>query len=197
MFTFCFIVDNELMVEMDEPVTRSTVAYEMSTEQDFFNEQESRNCSWHLDVHGTRGVCKISPDNLDAIAVEDDNTLLGSQGFISGQHRWVIQGLGIFCAVGICYPGEEVRSWYKGGKWVWTTDGLKYSEHTGIGRSEFGQWRNEDVLVISLDCEEHIITIANTRTNVEATLYGFKGEVYPYFNIYKGSSIRLLETSTG
>lgn len=184
-----------MMLEADGPVTRSTVAYEMATEQDLFNQQESRNCAWHLNLHGAHGVCEISPDNLDAIAVEDDNTLLGSEGFLSGQHRWVIQGLGIFCAVGICSPGEEVGSWYKGGKWVWTTDGLKYSELTGIRRSEFGQWRNEDVLIISLDCEQQKLTIVNTRTNVEATLHGFKGEVYPYFNIYKGSSVRLLETT--
>ena len=189
MFAMYFIVDNEVMV------TRSTVAYEMATEQDFFTEQESRNCSWHLSLSGGNGVCEISSDNLDAIAVEDDNTLIGSKGFISGQHRWVIQGLGIFCAVGVCYPRAEEESWYKGTKWVWTTDGLKYSEPTGIGRSKFGQWRNEDVLVISLDCEEQTLRIVNTRTNVEATLFGFKGEVYPYFNIYKGSCIRLLETS--
>ena len=191
-----FIVDNEAMVERNEPVTRSTMAYEMTTEQDYFTEQESGSYSWHLNLHGdNNGVCKISSDNLDAIAVEDDNTLIGSKGFSTGQHTWVIQGLGIFCAVGVCYPGTEVGSWYKGEKWVWTTDGLKYSKPTGIGRSEFGQWRNEDVLVIFLDCEEQTIRIVNTRTSVEATLCGFKGEVYPYFNIYKGSCIRLLQTS--
>ena len=186
-------VENESMVEEDGPATRSS--YEIATKQYHFNLEESRNCSWHLNIKETQGVCKITSDNLDAIAVEDDNILLGSKGFASGHHTWTIQALGIFCAVGVCYPREEVGSWFKGGKWVWTTDGLQYSEITGITRSEFGQWRNEDVLEILLDCEENKLTIANTRTNTRAILRGFKGEVYPYFNIYKGSSIRLLETS--
>ena len=179
----------------DGLVTRSSVAYEMATDGNLFNYGESRNCSWHLNLKGDQGVCKITSDNLDAIAIEDDNILLGSEGFVSGHHTWTIKGLGIFCAVGVCYPEEEVGSWFKGGKWVWTTDGLQYSETTGIARSEFGHWRNEDVLEILLDCDERKLTIVNTRTNTKAILNGFKGEVYPYFNIYKGSSIRLLETS--
>ena len=190
-----YFTDNNIVEETDGSVTRSAVGYEMATAQGLFPLEESRNCSWYLNISGSRGMCQICSNNLDAIAVEDDNTLLGSEKFINGQHRWIIQGLGIFCAVGVCYPGEETGSWFKGGKWVWTTDGLKYSETEGIQRSEFGQWRNEDLLEVILDCEKQKLKIVNLRTNIEASLYGFKQEIYPYFNIYKGSCIRLLETS--
>ncbi|XP_028402382.1 uncharacterized protein LOC114544108 [Dendronephthya gigantea] len=99
-------VNNEMMEDMDVPVARTITTYEMATEQDLFQE---RNCSWYLKLHGSRGACEISSNNFDAIAKDDDNTLLGSLAFSSGIHRWVIQGLGIFCAVGVCYSGEDAR----------------------------------------------------------------------------------------
>ena len=180
----------------DDSITMTTLDDVMATENDF-PKMPTRKCSWHLDVERSIGVLRFSEDNLDAMAIGDDNTVFGNEGFVTGHHSWSIKGSGFFCALGVCYPGKEnvASSWYKGAKWVWTTDGLQYSEPNGIRRSEFGQWKNEDVLEVHLDCDEGIVSLVNATTNADATLSGFTGMVYPYFNLYKGSSLSLFDTS--
>lgn len=182
--------------EQPTEVISTTISNDLMAANNIFEQERIRNCSWHLDIEGSIGDFIFSTNNLDAAAIDDDNTVLGSEGFANGRHFWVIKASGYFCALGVCYPGKEniESSWYKGAKWVWTTDGLQYSEPKGIRRSDFGQWKSEDVLEIHLDCENSTVSVVNTTTNTVASQTGFTGKVYPYFNLYKASYLSLLET---
>lgn len=80
-------------------------SFRIGNETEVFD--QSRICSSQLTQHEAHGLL-IPRDSFNALAIDNDNTLVGSCGFASGHHSWAIQGTGIFCAVRCAARARDV-----------------------------------------------------------------------------------------
>ena len=125
-------------------------------------------------------------------------SVLGTVEMYQGKHNWKIRIRKIndnshWMAFGVCkkpLPNNNVNF---NSSYGWSS---RNQIHTGNTQANLpqvsGDWINGDVIEMTLDCDNHTLTIKNNRTNKTASMNVPNDSLFPYFNLLNlGNSITL------
>ena len=150
-------------------------------------------CQEDISIDDGCSCAKITQEN----ATNDFRSVLGLPGMTKGQHQWKVQNkiknAGTARLVGVSPQVQEEKIRENRSTlheaFVWNGyNGQKIA--TGLNKECVGgQWKDNDVIEVVLDCDSHTLRMTNERSRHSITFVDLPDvELFPYFSFKASSS---------